>query len=238
MIDFSIVGANHVSAPLEVREKFAFDEDSQLQILAELASFVEEIALLSTCNRTEVMFRSGDEKSTEKIHEILCGAGKAPREYIDRFFYFYRGRRALVHLFRVASGLDSMVIGETQILGQTKKAFDLSIRKGYSKACFKQIYQRMLNTAKTIRCETSVGKGSVSVASMAVQLAKNIFDTLGDKNVALLGAGEMCELAAEHFVKSGIRDIRIINRSYENALRLAREIRWFSSCFGRTPSKL
>ena len=221
MVDFSIFGTNHVSAPIGIREKFAFDERSQLKILAKIAGFVEETALLSTCNRTEVMYRGRNKESLEKIREILCDAGKVQKQQLDQFFYYYKGKRALNHLFRVASGLDSMVLGETQILGQTKNAFELSLKHGYSKGGFNQIYQRMLNAAKTVRSTTGVCKGSVSVASMAVQLARNIFDTLNDKTIALIGAGEMCELAAEHFVKSGIRDIHVINRSYENAVLLA-----------------
>ena len=222
MVDFCIYGTNHTNASVDIREKFAFDERSQLEILADLNAFVDEIVLLSTCNRTEVMYRAKDGKSLDKVRETLGIVSKMTDDQMDQFFYFYKGRQALIHLFRVASGLDSMVLGETQILGQTKNAFELSLKHGYSKECFNQIYQRMLNAAKLVRSKTSVCRGSVSVASMAVQLARNIFGTLNDKTVALIGAGEMCELAAEHLVKSGIRDIRVINRSRDKAISLAK----------------
>ena len=223
-MDFSILGTNHVCAPVDIREKFAFDQDSQLAVMKQIGDFVDEIVLLSTCNRTEVMYHSNGEKSHERIRDILSTAGKVERGYMDRYFYFYRGRQALIHLFRVASGLDSMVLGETQILGQTKSAFEFSLKNGYSKDRFTQIYQRMLNTAKTVRRETGVSTGSVSVGSIAAQLAKNIFETLHDKRVTLIGAGEMCELAAEHLMSSGVRRITIVNRSKDKALRLAEQL--------------
>ena len=221
MVDFSIFGTNHLNAPVDMREKFAFNESSQLTILAELNSFVEEIVLLSTCNRTEVIYRARDGNSLDKVRQTLCNAGKVTQDQLDEFFYFYKGRQALIHLFGVASGLDSMVLGETQILAQTKNAFELSLKHGYSKQCFNQIYQRMLNAAKGVRSKTGVCRGSVSVASMAVQLARNIFGSLDDKTVGLIGAGEMCEIAAENFMKSGIKDIHIINRNREKAISLA-----------------
>ena len=221
MINFSIFGTNHIKAPVEIREKFALNKDTQLEILERLAVFADEIVLLSTCNRTEVIYRGKNQDSHEKIREILAFFGNVERHHLDSFFYFLKGKQALLHLFRVASGLDSMVFGETQILGQTKTAFEFSLKRGYSKDRFHQIYQRMLNTAKTVRRETGVGKGSVSVGSVAVQLAKNIFDNLNDKMVVLIGAGEMCELAAEHFIKSGVKEIAIINRSHDKAVQLA-----------------
>ena len=221
MIDFCIFGINHVSAPVDVREKFAFGQDLQLEVLEKLADAVEEVVLVSTCNRTEVIYREKDAGSQDRIREVLCAGGNVRQEALDQYFYSYSGRPALVHLFRVASGLDSMVLGETQILGQTKNAFELSFKNGYSKGCFHQIYQRMLNAAKAVRSETGVTKGSVSISSMAVQLAKNIFDSLDDKTIALIGAGEMCELAAENFKKSRVRDIHVINRNLTKAVRLA-----------------
>jgi glutamyl-tRNA reductase len=223
MNDIFIIGLNHKSAPIEIRERFTLNYDSRLEILPKFAECVEEIVLLSTCNRTEVIYSVLEEETHAKINGLVSSIGNLTRDQFNQFCYSHRHRNALTHLFRVASGLDSMIPGETQILGQVKEAFEFSFKNGFIKNNFNRIYQQMLNTAKTVRVQTGLGVGAVSVGSTAVQLARNIFESLNDKIVLLVGAGEMCEIAGDHFVADGVKRINVANRRFEKAELLARK---------------
>ncbi len=219
--DIYITGINHNSAPIEIREKFTLDDSAQFDALVELASIVDEVVMLSTCNRTEIIYYAPEGWQRDEVRKYLLDLGGVNPEQFDTHFYCLDQSKALTHLFRVAAGLDSMVLGEAQILGQIKSAFQLSIDNGFTKEKFFSIYQHMLNIAKTVRTQTRLGHGSVSVSTIAVQLARNIFEDLDGKNVVLVGAGEMCELAGELFRKSGVVDIRVVNRSAHRADALA-----------------
>ncbi len=221
MTHIFIIGLNHVSAPLDIREKFALEGDSRLTVLADLSAIVDEVVFLSTCNRTEVIYSAAAVEKHDHVRGFIQRLGDLTLDQFEQFFYCHSDRTALTHLFRVAAGLDSMIPGETQILGQMKRAFDDSFRHGYTSGNFERIYQHMLNTAKTIRTETDIGKGSVSVGTVAVQLAGNIFGDLDDKAVVLIGAGEMSENAAEQFHRVGVGAFKVVNRSIERAAELA-----------------
>ena len=223
MIDLFIVGMNHVTAPVQVREKFALDETSQIKFLSSLSDAVDEVVFLSTCNRTEIIYRPRENSAIDEVKKSLCEFGRITRDQFNHYFYIHRKKKALTHLFSVASGIDSMIPGETQILGQIKNAFDFSSKHGFTKGDFQYIYQKMLNTAKSVRNETKLGHGGVSVGSAAVRLARNIFETLEDKAILLIGAGEMCEIASQHFIQSGVRTLHVINRTKEKADKLAEQ---------------
>lgn len=219
---FSIIGLNHKTAPVDLREKLAFSgqkyEDALKQISAE--SDIEELVLLSTCNRTEFLYRS-EHNGKEKILNFLSDSGSVEINELKNYLYILDEFEALQHLFRVASGLNSLVIGETQILGQVKNAFEDAMDRKVSGNNFLQVYQQMLQCAKAVRRGTEIGKGSLSVSFIAVQLAKNIFSSFHDKKVLLIGAGEMCELAGVHFNEAGVESINVANRSIDNAKKLA-----------------
>ena len=213
----SIIGLNHKSAPVELREKLAISTDKVKEVLSFCCDTLSELVLISTCNRTEFIF-NGD---AEKLKQYILERGGLEAAELDEFFYELKDHEALAHLFRVASGLDSLVLGEAQILGQVKSAFELSFDQNFANANFAHIYQQMLNCARQVRRDTEIGKGSLSVAYIAVQLSRNIFDHLSGKKVLLVGAGEMCDLAGVHFYEAGVDEIIVANRNTENAKKLA-----------------
>jgi glutamyl-tRNA reductase len=219
---FSIIGLNHNTAPVELREKLSFSGDKYDDALTELihGDDIEELVLLSTCNRTEFFFRS-EHSGSSKIKSFLCKSGNTCEEDLADYTYELDEFEALQHLYRVASGLNSLVLGETQILGQVKTAFEDSLEKKLTGNNFLQIYQNMLHCAKAVRRGTDIGKGSLSVSFIAVQLARNIFSSFHDTKVLLIGAGEMCELAGVHFNEAGVSEINVANRSEGNAKKLA-----------------
>ena len=219
---FSITGLNHKTAPVELREKLSFAGEKYDNAINELKKIdeIEEFVLLSTCNRTEFLFRS-DHDGAQKVLDFLCQKGDISETELKDYIYELDEFEALTHLYRVGAGLNSLVIGETQILGQVKTAFEDSIEKEISGSGFLKVYQSMLACAKAVRRETEIGKGSLSVSFIAVQLAKNIFSNFHDKKVLLVGAGEMCELAGVHFNEAGVDGINVVNRSIDKAEKLA-----------------
>ena len=218
----SITGLNHKTAPVELREKLSFAGEKYEKAIKELKQIddVEEFVLLSTCNRTEFIFRS-EHNGAQKVLDFLCDKGDISESELKEYIYELNEFEALTHLYRVGAGLNSLVIGETQILGQVKTAFEDSIEKQISSSSFLKIYQSMLACAKAVRRGTDIGKGSLSVSFIAVQLAKNIYSNFHDKEVLLVGAGEMCELAGVHFNEAGVEGINVVNRSLDKAEKLA-----------------
>ena len=219
---FSITGLNHKTAPVELREKLSFAGDNYEDAIKELkeSNELDEFALLSTCNRTEFLFRS-DHNGDQTIIDFLCKRGDISEAELKDYIYELHEFDALSHLYRVGAGLNSLVVGETQILGQVKNAFEDAIEKEISGNSFLKIYQSMLQCAKAVRRGTDIGKGSLSVSFIAVQLAKNIFSSFHDKKVLLVGAGEMCELAGIHFNEAGVANINVVNRSLDKGEKLA-----------------
>ena len=218
----SIIGLNHNTAPVELREKLSFSGQKYEQAVEELIKNqdLDELVLLSTCNRTEFLFRS-DHGAAQSIRDFLCKTGLVSESELKKYIYELDEFEALTHLYRVASGLNSLVIGETQILGQVKSAFETALEKELTGNNFLKIYQSMLHCAKVVRHRTEIGKGSLSVSFIAVQLARNIFSSFHDTKVLLVGAGEMCELAGIHFNEAGVNAINVANRSRDNGEKLA-----------------
>ncbi len=220
---FVLIGVNHRTAPVEVREQFAIPEARLPEAVKELATYpgVEEGLIVSTCNRVELLARTTN--GTADLNgflQQLYGFDPAPyREHL----YEYRERDAVRHVFRVASSLDSMVVGEPQILGQVKEAYATARAVGAINSQLDALLTRAFAVAKRVRNETSVATSAVSVASVAVDLAKKIFGNLQGKTVYLVGAGKMCELSARHLLAHGAKQIYVSNRTYDRAAALAKK---------------
>lgn len=225
-----VVGLSHKTAPVEVREKFATSADVLPEVLARLASRSElkEVMFLSTCNRVEVFAAAAApdqmDAAVKAVKGVMCDhAGVGEGEALLSYFYERKGPEAMRHVFRVAASLDSMVLGEPQILGQVKDAFDAATAAGTLGHYLGRCIHRAFTVAKRVRTETQIGAGSVSISSVAVDLARDIFGDLADHTVLLLGAGEMAEAAAKSLGK-GARHIRVCNRSFERGAALAGSI--------------
>ena len=221
---FLVTGLNHRTAPVEVRERLAFNEARLLEALDELKRRpgLLEAMILSTCNRVEIAVTADEGTEAEDvIEEFLAGMQQVPRDWIAQYLYHYRGQDAIRHLFRVASSLDSMIVGEPQILGQLKTAYAAAKAQGAISGFLDMVLSRAFNVAKRVRTETEIGQSAVSVSYAAVELAREIFGSLSDKRVLLVGAGKMSELSARHLRRSGVGGIFVTNRTRERALDMA-----------------
>ena len=226
--DILIVGLNHRSAPIEVRESVAFEDSYVRGALARLHEYpnIEEGVILSTCNRVEVVAAAGDCGTAAKEMSAFLDSQRAQRhaESLDRHVYVHRGPEAVRHLFRVAASLDSMVVGEPQILGQLKQYYDAAQQAGTLGAILHRLFHRSFSVAKRVRSETGIGSGAVSVSSVAVDLAKRIFDRFDDKTVLLIGAGKMGDLMARYLQSAGVGSMMVTNRTFDRAVELAEKI--------------
>jgi glutamyl-tRNA reductase len=222
-----VLGLSHRSSPVTVRERFAFAEGSvpsALQVLRDSGA-ADEAVILSTCNRVEIYAVTLREPTAAfaALREFLI----TRHQYHDPLtneIYALSEPQSLYHLFKVASGLDSMVLGETEILGQLKKAYDLALQNGYTGGRLNKAFQRAFNVAKHIRTETNIQRGSVSVGSVAVELAEKIFSRLSDRDVMIIGAGDTSEKTARSLLSRGARSILVSNRSHDKAVALASEL--------------
>ena len=232
-----VVGLSHRTAPVEVRERLSAGAEALPVVLARLASRGElrEVVFLSTCNRVEVVALASDggpERAIAAIREELARHGGVGHDGdLAPYLYERRGDAAVDHVFRVAASLESMVLGEPQILGQVKDAYDAAVAVGALKGTLGRCVSRAFAVAKRVRTETAIGAGSVSIASVAVDLARRIFGDLSGHDVLLVGAGEMAEAAARSLGK-GSRALRICNRSFERAAALAGAMRRLGHCPG------
>jgi glutamyl-tRNA reductase len=220
-----VVGLSHKTAPVEIREKLAIPESRLGEALTRLCSYsgVKEGMLLSTCNRVEVYAVVEElEPGYSRIQEFLADAHLAlSSEQLTPHLYWQTGDRAILHLFRVASSLDSMVIGESQILGQLKDAFEMALTHKTTGLILNKVVKKAISVAKRVRTDTKIAEMAVSVSYAAVELAKKIFADLSDKTVLLVGAGEMAKLAARHFIANGVRHVRVTTRTPQHAVELA-----------------
>jgi len=221
-----VAGLNHNTADVEVREKVAFNGPRLEEGLIRFKELpeVEEALILSTCNRIELYANVNDTlKASESVKTFLSEFHNIDRELLDRALYIYDGVNAVKHIFRVASSLDSMVVGEPQILGQLKKAFDFALEKKATGILLNRLMKKAISVAKRVRRETKIAENAVSISFAAVELAKKIFTDLSERVFMLLGAGEMAELAARHLMSNGVEEVIVANRSYERASELAKE---------------
>ncbi|MDB6124576.1 MAG: Glutamyl-tRNA reductase [Pedosphaera sp.] len=222
-----VIGLSHHSAPVTVRERFAFAEariPAVLQLLRD-SGIVSEAVILSTCNRVELYAVTAMEprQAFPALQEFLVKCHDY-RDPLNDELYTISEPHSIEHLFKVACGLDSMVLGETEILGQLKKAYDLALQHQHSGSRLNKAFQKAFNVAKFIRTETNIQRGSVSVGSVAVELAEKIFTTLSDRQVMVIGAGDTSEKTARSLLSRGAHSIIVSNRSHERAVELAKEL--------------
>jgi glutamyl-tRNA reductase len=219
-----LTGLNHRTAPVEVRERLAFEEKALPDALDELTHRpgLHEGMILSTCNRVEVAVTADEQADAESTVEgFLADSRHVDRTWVSPYLYRFDGPDAIRHLFRVASSLDSMVVGEPQILGQLKSAYALAKARGTVSGYLDLVMTRAFNVAKRIRSETDIGESAVSVSYAAVELARDIFGSLQGQKVLVVGAGKMAESAARHLRRAGVSEILVTNRTREHAETLA-----------------
>ena len=223
-----ILGVNHQTAPVAVRERLAFADDEIVGALGRLkqcAPALAEAALISTCNRVEIIGVTGDNaRAAAEATGFLASDRGVASEAFAPALYNFAGREAARHLFRVGASLDSMVVGEPQILGQLKIAYAQAVEAGSAGLVLHRAFHKAFAVAKRVRKATLIGHGAVSVSSAAVSLAGKIFDSLTDKTVMLMGAGKMAELTARNLKRLGIESLLITSRTFDNAVGLARDL--------------
>jgi glutamyl-tRNA reductase len=223
----TLVGMNHRSAPLDLRERACFAEDDVPAALARLreTTGASEAVILATCNRVEIITRAKDgARAAREIRHFLSRERGLEAATVDQHVYVHEGLHAARHVFSVACGLDSMILGEPQILGQVKKAYAIARESDSTGPVLDRLMQHALAAAKRVRTATGISRHAVSVAYAAANLARTIFDKLEGRAALLLGAGKMTELAARHLSSQGVTDLTVTNRTYSRALNLASEL--------------
>jgi glutamyl-tRNA reductase len=218
-----IVGVNHKTAPVSIREKVSFSPDSLPQALLAAHQVAQESLILSTCNRTEIYASSHQQHPVETLVEWLANWHHMPAAQLRPYLYIYQQDEAVRHALRVACGLDSLVLGEPQILGQLKTALQTASDNAVTGNQLNRLMQHAFSTAKKVRTQTSIGANPISVAFAAVSLAKQIFSKLEKQTALLIGAGETIELVGKHLAANHIGNILVANRSVDKAHKLAAE---------------
>lgn len=219
-----LVGLSHKTAPIEIREKLTFPENRQEEALSRLTSAdeVAEAAILSTCNRTELYTVCNSlPGGRDAILDFLCDYHSLEPHDVAPYLYSQDDAGVVLHLFRVVASLDSMVLGEAQILGQCKDAYECALEYGSTGRVLNKLFRQSFEVGKRVRSETEIGESAVSISYAAIELAKKVFDTMDGKTVLILGAGKMSELTAKHLVANGVRKVIVANRTYERAQELA-----------------
>ncbi len=221
-----VVGLSHKTAPVEIREKVAFPPTAMAAPLAQIQALpaIAEAVIVSTCNRVELYAATRTpEAGIIELKAFLAHYHQLEPAALDSHLYHYEGEAAMQHVMRVAASLDSMVIGEPQILGQIKTAYGYATEFKTAGTILNRFLHKAFSVAKRVRNETEIASHAVSVSFAAVELARKIFDSLENKTVMLIGAGEMCELAAKHFVNNGVSKVLVTNRTFSRAEKLAEE---------------
>ncbi len=219
------IGMNHESAPVDLRERLAVKPESDSSLFDRLKGIglVKELFFLSTCNRIETLFiTEAPQQAKESVISLMSRHGDIPEEVLSTNLYMLEDMDAVRHIFRVASSLDSMVVGEPQILGQLKDAYSEAVRHKASGVILNRLMHRAFHVAKRVRTETGICAAAVSISYAAVELAKKIFYSLEGKKVLLIGAGEMSELTARHLMAQGVSSMAVANRTFERAVEVSR----------------
>jgi len=222
-----VIGLNHKSSPLNIREKFSFNKDDIKELTQSILKnkYINEIVILSTCNRTEIYFRSEDCCPAGAFSIIFKSLFKYVnieiKEKVEKFFYHLESLKAIEHLFRVVSSLDSMILGEYQIVNQIKEAYRIAIENHSVKKTFKRLFTKALETGKEVRTKTTMSQGAFSVSYAAVEKCYEKFNTLAEKNILLIGAGKTGELVIKNLNKKGCNNITITNRTQSRAVEMA-----------------
>ena len=223
MQHIAILSVNHQLAPVEVREKVAFAPAQLAQALSQLkqTTNIEACAILSTCNRSEIYAIIDNDNGREILSDFLSQTHNIPRNELDPYLSYFSSNDAITHICQVATGLDSLVLGEPQILGQLKDAYHAAKEAKTLNKLLEKLFQHAFSTAKKVRTDTEIGSSPVSVAYCAVKLSEKIFSKLSEQTVMLIGAGEMIELCAQHLSQKGVKNIIVANRTIENAEKIA-----------------
>lgn len=221
-----LVGVNHKTAPVEIRERLAFNDEACAAGLRRLVDgdVVREGLIVSTCNRVEILGATSSDQiefGAGRLAEFLDAFGNLPAGFLEKHVYRHTNDEAVRHLFRVASSLDSMVVGEPQVLGQVRHAYSLAVEAGTAGRVLNRLIHHTFRVAKRVRSETGIAANAVSISYMAVELGKKIFESLKGCTVMLIGAGEMAELSARHLVNAGVSRVIVANRTEEAARQLA-----------------
>jgi len=221
-----LIGVNHKTAPVEVRELLAFSDEACAAGLRRLVDgeVVQEGLIVSTCNRVEILSATNSDQlqqTTKRVTDFLNTERNLPAGFLQSHLYTHTDDQAVRHLFRVASSLDSMVVGEPQVLGQVRRSYSVAVEAGTAGRILNRLVHHTFRVAKRVRTETGIAGNAVSISYMAVELGKKIFDSLKDRTVLLIGAGEMAELSARHLVNAGVSKVLIANRTAESAQRMA-----------------
>jgi glutamyl-tRNA reductase len=224
--EIALVGMSHKTAPVELRECFSLYGEEGREVLARLGkSGIREAVYVATCNRVEVYFAATDViRGTQSVMSVLEELSPGQSDRFDGALYRKYGRDAVRHLLYVSASLDSMVIGENEILGQLKKSYSMAVQAGMTGVVMNRLFHCAFRAAKKVRTETDIAKNPLSIAYIATELARRIFEHLGERRALLVGAGEMGELILKYLTKNGIGEITIANRSLHNAERIAAEI--------------
>lgn len=223
-MNFQVIGLNYKSAPISIRERVSFSSGKLYDALIAFKGYgaIEEALILSTCNRTELYAITADAKrGYQAARDFIADFHKAPIRFFRNHLYMYNDKEALKHLFRVAASLDSMVIGETQILGQVKEAYGKAAEAKAAEKNLSRIFEEAIRLGKKVHSETRIGRGAVSVSSVAIRLARNALGALKDKKVLIIGSGKIAELAARDLYSQGIRTVLVANRTFSKAKELA-----------------
>lgn len=227
-IHVALIGCNHRTAPLELRERVSFTPEQAVHAAGELRKqgILEEAVVLSTCNRSELYGVPGDTggAAAEAMEVFFTSFHQIPRAELDGRLYRWMGADAVRHLFRVAAGLDSMLLGEAEILGQLRTAYNHALGHGSTGPVLNRVFQGALEVGKRVRAETEVGARPMSVALAGVKLAERVFGNLKGHSALIVGAGAVAEQVVEHLQNRGIGSVRVVNRSYERAAELARKM--------------
>ncbi len=240
-MEIILLGLNHKTAAVEIREKVCLAQEQVKDFLGQVVglSGVQEGMILSTCNRMEILaVVEGTENPAAGILSLLAALAGMPAQEFAAYVYIHRGEEAVRHLLRVTASLDSMVLGEPQIFGQVKAAYAQAVEMKSSGLILNKLLHRSFSVAKRVRTETKIASQAVSVSFAAVELAKKILGGLEDKRVMLIGAGEMSELAARHFMSQGVKEILVTNRTHSRALELAEGFRGQAVPFEDFPQQL
>ncbi len=223
-LEILLIGLNHKTAPVELRECLAFSEDDTRKALAKLRlnPAISEAVLISTCNRVELLLAAEEDAgAAEAARKFLAEFKEVRTSRLDEALYVHRGNDAVRHLFKVASSLDSMMVGEPQILGQIKSAYHTATIAKSSGVILNRLFHKAFFVAKRVRTETGIGDHAVSISYAAIELAKKIFGSIEGKKVLLVGAGEMAELAVEHLIRNRVSAIKVANRTLQRGIDLA-----------------
>ncbi|NLB87656.1 MAG: glutamyl-tRNA reductase, partial [Syntrophomonadaceae bacterium] len=236
-----MAGLSHKTAPVEIREHFAISGAQLKEAYENLTSSpnIEGLVILDTCNRTEIYATSKNvEEGTKVLKDFLANYSGIDHNLLSKYLYQPSCYGAIEHLFRVTSGLDSMILGETQIIGQVKDAHIYAMESGYSDSVLNSLFQRAIYVGKKVRTETGIDSHPISVSYAAVELARNIFGSLQNKTVMVVGAGEMSELTTKYLMQNGVSSVIVSNRSFEKAEQMAQNFNGRAVKFDKLPEEL